>query len=264
MFRGLTRPAAVLKTTRSPSQSIQTMLSCAEPSGYAVAMVAKFGSSKRRACSAVSPGTRLLVQTCRVHLRLLDPDRDPLLFRRPPGVLVLTEVLLRQAVDLLVRALGRDLDRAADRNPLVGVLRIDDGDGGVRVLPEVALLGPADRRVEGDDAVFRVHPDDRAVRRAVRPDRCHCPDVGVLGDERALLLRQLGHGAPPSPLPSGSNGFSRLLLPDERCLIQVASCSMPTQRRCAPLPLCCSPCSPCGRCCCAGRGSRGRSRANGA
>src|SRR5215468_5705516 len=193
MLRGFTRPAAVLKTTCSPSQSIQTMLSCAEPSGLAVATVAKFGSSKRRACSAVSPRTDLVGEAGRVDLLGLDPNCDPLLVRRPPGVLVLAEILLGQAVDLFVGALGGDLDRAADRDPLVGILGVDDGDRGLRVLPEVALLRSPDRGVERDDAVFGIDPDDRAVRRSVGPDRRHGADVRVLADELAVLLRQLGH-----------------------------------------------------------------------
>ncbi len=54
MFRGFTRPSAVLKTTCSPSQSIQTGVSCADPSGRIVATVARFLAFKSCACSSVS------------------------------------------------------------------------------------------------------------------------------------------------------------------------------------------------------------------
>src|SRR5262249_23572235 len=50
----LARNIVVLKTTFSPSQSIQTTVACGDPSRWSVVTTAKLGSSSNRACSSVS------------------------------------------------------------------------------------------------------------------------------------------------------------------------------------------------------------------
>src|SRR5207237_5678706 len=101
---------------------------------------------------------------------------------------------------------------AADRNPLVGVVGMDDGDRRARVIAEISLLRPPDRGVERHDAVLGIDPDDRAVRRAVRPQRRHGADVGILGDEPALLVCELGLSASFVGSTIG-NAFDGWLLP---------------------------------------------------
>src|SRR5882672_11503572 len=96
-------------------------------------------------------------------------------------------------VDLVVSTLGRQLGEAADRDPLVGVFRVDDGDRRPRVPAEVTLLRTTDRSVERDDTVLGIHPDNRVVRGTVLPEGRRGGDVRVLGDELALLVSELGH-----------------------------------------------------------------------
>src|SRR4029077_12524008 len=96
-------------------------------------------------------------------------------------------------VDLVIGTIGRQLGRTADRDPLVGVFGVDDGDGRPRVPSKVALFRSTDRRVERHDTIVGVHPDDRVVRRTVLPKRRGGTDVRVLGNEVTLLLCELGH-----------------------------------------------------------------------
>src|ERR671935_2962722 len=125
-FRGFARPAAVLKSTFSPSQSIQTIVSCGEPSGLTVPTVAKFGSSRSCACSSVS-AAKLAFDAGRVDRLRRDLHLDPAFVRLSPGVLVLADVLLGQAVDLVVGVVFRELGPTGDRDPAIDVFGVDDG-----------------------------------------------------------------------------------------------------------------------------------------
>src|SRR5207244_1691912 len=125
----------------------------------------------------------------------------PLLLGVAPGVLVLAEVLLGQPVDLPVGALGRHLGAAADRDPLVGVLGVDDDQRDARILLEVTRLRASGRRVERDRAVvLHVDPDDGRVRRAVLAERRDDADVRVLQELLLLLVECCGcrHGSSSS------------------------------------------------------------------
>src|SRR5262249_7346175 len=75
---------------------------------------------------------------------------------------------------------------AADGDPLVRVVRIDDEQRRVRVVFEVLRLRTSGGRVEGRFAVVHVDPDDRRVRRAVVAQRRDDADV-----------RELCHAPPP-------------------------------------------------------------------
>src|SRR5438067_2017658 len=81
---------------------------------------------------------------------MLGPDlnQEPLLARlRLPAP---ARVLAREPVDVLVRALCRQLRSAADGDPAIAVLVVDDEHGHARVTLEVARLRAAGRGVEED------------------------------------------------------------------------------------------------------------------
>src|SRR6266550_487820 len=68
---------------------------------------------------------------------LVDPGRVDLVdadARDDPLVGVLAQVLGRELVDVLSRTFGIERRATAQGDPLVGILRIDDGEGHVRVL----------------------------------------------------------------------------------------------------------------------------------
>src|SRR5581483_1803911 len=97
-------------------------------------------------------------------------------------------VLARELVDLLLRAVGRHLGAAVDREPAVHVGRIDDGERDALVVLEMVRLGATRGGVERRQTAVDVHPDDGVVRRAVRAERRHDAREGVL-QERELAVR---------------------------------------------------------------------------
>ena len=63
---------------------------------------------------------------------------------------------LRPADTLRIGTVGRQLGASVDRDPLVGVARIDHEQCGTRVVLEICRLLPAERGVERRDAVLDV------------------------------------------------------------------------------------------------------------
>jgi hypothetical protein len=106
-------------------------------------------------------------------------------------------VLPGEAVDLLVRLVALDQldDAAADVHLVVGIVPVGDRDRDARVAAHVALLEPADRRVERDVAVLGLDPDRARVRRAV---------LHHVGQERQVrpfdLLRRRRSALPAPPV----------------------------------------------------------------
>src|SRR3954454_19838010 len=123
----------------------------------------------------------------------MDLDDHPLLARSEVGVFVLTQVLPREHVDVLERALVDDLRRAADHH-VAGLLVLggQDGYGRAWIALDVGDLGPASGAVDEDVLAVVVDPDRGRLRRSVLADgRDHAP-VAV-GEELRLLLAQRGH-----------------------------------------------------------------------
>lgn len=73
-------------------------------------------------------------------MRGLDQHLQAPLVRVRARVRVLAEVFPRQPVDLLARVLGRDVRRAADRDPLVRIGRVDQDQRDARGVVDVTDL----------------------------------------------------------------------------------------------------------------------------
>src|SRR5690242_5280592 len=100
-----------------------------------------------------------------------DPDDHALLARAEVRILVLAQVLLREHVDVLDRAVVDERGRAAHHHvPALLVRSREDGDGRPRIALDVLHLRPPVRAVDEDVLAVVVDPDRRRMRRAVLAD----------------------------------------------------------------------------------------------
>src|SRR5258708_7341292 len=137
----------------------------------------------------------------RVDLVGLDGHDHAALTRLEVRVLVLADVLLRQLVDVVVRALLGDLGRPGDGHVTrLLVLRGQDRYGDARVATQVPFLRASDRGVEDHVLAVGVDPDRRRVRRAVFAERDNRAPV-LPAEELRLLFRQLRHSIAPCSIP---------------------------------------------------------------
>src|SRR5665213_4470932 len=111
--------------------------------------------------------------------RRLDAQKHALLARLARGVALESEVLPREPVDRAVGflALHELHDAAADLDPRVGILAVDHRQGDALIAASVALLEPADRRVDEHRVPLDAGPDGGRRRRAVGVDRHELPEV---------------------------------------------------------------------------------------
>ena len=88
----------------------------------------------------------------------------------------------------------RELGGAGHPDPAVHLLRVDDDERDPGIPLQMTKLEAAARRVEAHDLVaLGVDPDDGRVRRAVRPQRRHGADEGIVLQEGALRGGEAGH-----------------------------------------------------------------------
>ena len=193
-----TRQFRVKRHRGSPrlSQSVRVVL----PAGYD-------GDAGSRERASRLGARRVLVallgdpSTHSADLVEVQADGDAALLLVEAAVRLTAGVLLRQAVDLVVRALlGEDGGALEHR---VGARRVGIlyGDGDVRGAAHVEPLATPGRGVEGQGAIALLDPDQRGVRRTVLVAGDH---EGVRGGFVEQIARGVGQGEGNRGLRSSS------------------------------------------------------------
>src|SRR5208282_959296 len=109
--------------------------------------------------------------------------------RLPERILILSQVLLGEAVDMRVGAiLGFADDRSAYSDVAKRILRIEDGQGDLRTDLHIARLYPSARRVDADFSVGVVEPYGGNLRRPVGHQGCDTRERLFGGEEVKKIL----------------------------------------------------------------------------
>jgi hypothetical protein len=111
-----------------------------------------------------------------------------------PQDVVPAAVLAGELVDVLLRALDRQLGRSADRDPPVPVVAVEHEDRSARVTLQLDVLLAGDGDVEEHvlAVAVPVDPDGGLVRRAVGAQR-RDDGVVVREEKRGLLVGEVCH-----------------------------------------------------------------------
>src|SRR5688500_15107938 len=117
----------------------------------------RWGSARK--VRAPSPTRTQALSTHGGAVRRFDPVKHSYFTRLSAGVAIHAQVLLRHPVDMLVRALLRDLDHpAAYRKVAIRVVGVHDIHAHPRIAAHVLILDAPPRRVDEDVAAVVIDP----------------------------------------------------------------------------------------------------------
>src|SRR5258708_18228608 len=139
-----------------------------------------------------APHTRI---TLAHHSSVLGPDfvHHANFSRLGVGIFVLSQVLLRQFVDVLVGAVLGNLNHgAADLKIAIGIVGIDDGQRHPRIAAPVAVLLPSARRIKNHILAVEVAPHPSDLRSSVGHSGAETGKSGLLEKVEVLFRNHVG------------------------------------------------------------------------
>src|SRR5258707_9287732 len=140
-----------------------------------------------------APQTRI---TLSHHGRVLRPDfvHHANFSRLGVGIFVLSQVLLRQFVDVLVCAVLGNLDHgAADLQIAIRIVGVDNGQRHSRIAAHVAVLLPAARRIKDYMLTVEVAPYRSDLRPSVGHQRAQTGECWLLEKVDVFFRNHVGH-----------------------------------------------------------------------